>query len=67
MRRRRDLLEMLFFREYFTMKEYYKNKSKKKKQPKSMDKKFEGGMDCKLRDLLLNTYFYGVCKNYCRQ
>lgn len=49
------------------MKEYYRNKSKKKKQPKSMEKKFEDGMDCKLRDLLLNTYFYGVCKNYCRQ
>ena len=31
MRRRRDLLEMLFLREYLSMELYYENKSKKKK------------------------------------
>ena len=57
---------MLFLREYLSMELYYENKSKKKKQLKAMDKKFKGSMDSELRDLLLNTYFYGVCKNYCR-
>jgi len=66
MRRRRDLLEMLFLREYRSMELYYENKSKQKKQLKVMEKKFKGSMDSELRDLLLNTYFYGVCKNYCR-
>lgn len=66
MRTRRVELEKLFLREYLSMELYYENKSKKKKQLKTMDKKFKGSMDYELRDLLLNTYFYGVCKNYCR-
>jgi len=66
MRTRRVELEKLFLREYLSMELYYENKSKKKKQLKAMDKKFKGSMDSELRDLLLNTYFYGVCKNYCR-
>lgn len=66
MRTRRAELEKLFLREYLSMELYYENKSKKKKQLKTMDKKFKGSMDSELRDLLLNTYFYGVCKNYCR-
>jgi hypothetical protein len=66
MKRRFDMLKMLFFREFAVLMDYYKRNAKKKKLFKTLALKFEEGINEELRDALLFDYFYGVCKFYFR-
>ena len=66
LRERKEVLKMVFTREYKCMQSFHREKAKKSKKGQIMVKTYENEIDEEVRDLLIDEYFHNVCVKYVR-
>ena len=66
MKQRKDVLKLLFDREFMSMKLYFTTMARKNKKSVPQAKLFEPPVDIEIRDYLIEEFFNNVCRRFCK-
>ncbi len=66
MKQRKDVLKLLFDREFMSMKLYFTTIARKNKKSVPQAKLFEPPVDIEIRDYLIEEFFNNVCRRFCK-